>query len=51
MKEISLDIGYKLDLLVEDQIIVELKAVTRLLPVHEAKLLSYLRLSENHWDC
>jgi GxxExxY protein len=41
----SIDIGYKLDLLVEDQIIVELKAVTRLLPVHEAQLLSYLRLS------
>ncbi len=41
----SIEIGYKLDLLVEDLIIVELKAVVRLLPVHEAQLLSYLRLS------
>ncbi len=41
----SIDIGYKLDLLVEDLIIVELKAVAKLLPVHEAQLLSYLRLS------
>ena len=41
----SIDIGYKLDLLVEDLIIVELKAVTKLLPVHEAQLLSYLKLS------
>ncbi len=36
--------GYRLDLLVEDQVIVEVKAVEKLLPVHEAQLLTYLRL-------
>lgn len=38
--------GYRLDLLVENAVIVELKAVTRLEPIHEAQLLSYLRLSD-----
>ena len=37
--------AYKMDLLVEDLVIVELKAVDTLLPVHEAQLLSYLKLS------
>jgi len=37
--------GYRLDLLVDDAVVVELKAVTKVLPVHEAQLLSYLRLS------
>jgi GxxExxY protein len=40
----KLEIGYKLDMLVNDQVIVELKAVEKLIPVHEAQLLSYLRL-------
>jgi GxxExxY protein len=40
----DLDLGFKLDLLVEDSVVVELKAVEKLLPVHEAQLLSYLRL-------
>jgi GxxExxY protein len=40
-----IDLGYRLDLLVENQIIVELKAVERLTKVHEAQLLSYLKLS------
>jgi GxxExxY protein len=40
-----IDVGYKLDLLIEDLITVELKAVAGLLPVHEAQLLSYLKLS------
>ena len=39
-----IDAGYRIDLLVDDQIVVEFKAVTALLPVHEAQLLSYLRL-------
>lgn len=43
---IQLDVGYRLDLLVEDSVIVELKVVTRLLPVHEAQLLSYMKLSK-----
>jgi GxxExxY protein len=43
---VKIDLGYRLDLLVEDQIVVELKAVDRLTQVHEAQLLSYLRLSD-----
>jgi GxxExxY protein len=44
---IQFDVGLRLDLLVEDRVIVEVKAATRLLPVHSAQLLSYLRLSDN----
>ncbi len=40
-----LDVGYRADLLVEDTVLVELKAVEVILPVHKAQLLSYLRLS------
>lgn len=42
---VQLDAGYRIDLLVEDQVIVELKSVNRLLPVHEAQAISHLRLS------
>ncbi len=42
-KDVSLDCGYKLDFLVEDRVVVELKAVEKLLPVHDAQLLSYLK--------
>ena len=42
---VKLDAGYRLDLLVEKRIIIELKAVERLIPIHEAQLLSYLKLS------
>jgi GxxExxY protein len=41
----QLDIGYRLDLLIEDAIILEIKAVESLLPIHEAQLMTYLRLS------
>lgn len=44
-REVKLDCGYRLDLLVEEKVIVEFKAVESLSPVHEAQLLSYLRLS------
>jgi GxxExxY protein len=44
-KGLKLDCGYRLDLLVEDSVIVEIKAVEHLLPVHSAQLLTYLRLS------
>ena len=40
-----LDCGYRVDLLVENQIIVEVKSVSCLAPIHEAQLLSYLKLS------
>ena len=42
---VRLDAGYKIDILVEDKVIVELKTVERILPVHEAQLISYLKLS------
>ncbi len=42
---VEIDVGYRIDLLVADVIVVELKAVSRLQPIHEAQLLSYLRLS------
>jgi len=44
-KEVQLDIGYRLDLVVEDELIVELKTVEKLLPIHEAQLLTHLKLS------
>jgi GxxExxY protein len=44
-KEVDLDCGYRLDLVVEGKLIVELKAIDGLLPVHEAQLLNYLKLS------
>lgn len=44
-KGLKLDCGYRIDLLVEERVIVELKAVEVLLPIHEAQLLSYLKLS------
>jgi len=42
---VSLDCGYRLDLFVNDMVIVELKSVDKLLPIHEAQMLSYLKLS------
>ena len=42
---VKIDCGYRIDLLVEDAVIVELKAVERIDPIHEAQLLSYLKLS------
>jgi GxxExxY protein len=43
-KGIHLDCGYRLDLVVEKQVVLELKAVEAILPVHEAQLLTYLKL-------
>ena len=44
-KGIKLDCGYRMDILVDDKVVVELKCVEKILPVHEAQLLTYLRLS------
>ena len=44
-KETRLDCGYRIDLLVESKIVVELKSVDGLAPIHEAIILTYLRLS------
>ncbi|MEM6780919.1 MAG: GxxExxY protein [Pseudomonadota bacterium] len=40
------DVAYRLDLVVEDKILIELKSVEKILPIHEAQILSYLKLSE-----
>jgi GxxExxY protein len=45
-KSIRLDCGYRLDLLVENTVIVEIKSVDTLLPIHTAQLLSYLKLAD-----
>ncbi len=44
-RSIRLDCGYRVDLLVEGKVIVEIKAIEKLEPIHEAQLLSYLKLS------
>ena len=44
-KGIKLDCGYRIDLIVGDKVIVELKSVQEILPVHEAQLLTYLHLT------
>ena len=44
-KETKLDAGLRIDLLVNDRLVVEIKSVEALLPVHEAQLLTYLKLS------
>jgi GxxExxY protein len=46
-KKVELEVGYRLDLLVQNKVVVELKSVKELLPVHTAQLLTYLKLS-NH---
>src|SRR6185312_5281837 len=43
-KGVALDCGYRLDLIVEDTVILELKSIDRVLPIHEAQLLTYLKL-------
>ena len=43
-KGVRLDCGYRIDLLVSEQVVVEIKAVEGLLPIHEAQLLTYLKL-------
>jgi len=45
-KGISLDCGYRLDLLIEGLVVIELKAVERVDPIHRAQLLTYLKLSD-----
>ncbi len=42
---VKLDLGYRIDLLVEDLVIVELKSVDAIAPVHQAQIISYLKLS------
>ncbi len=44
-KSTLVDCGYRIDMLVNDKIIVELKSVEKLLPIHQAQLLTYMKLS------
>ena len=44
-REVRVDCGYRLDLLVEQEVVVEVKSVREIAPIHEAQVLSYLRLS------
>jgi GxxExxY protein len=44
-KDVRLDCGYRMDIVVGNELIVEIKAVERILPIHEAQMLTYLRLS------
>ena len=44
-KGVKLDCGYRLDLIVQDEVILELKCVEHILPVHDAQLLTYLKLT------
>jgi len=44
-KDVMLDCGYRADIVVEEQVIIEIKSVQNIAPIHEAQLLSYLKLS------
>src|SRR5688572_62166 len=45
-KNVKLDCGYRMDVVIEGLVIIELKTVERLMPIHEAQLLSYLKLHD-----
>lgn len=45
-KGVQIDCGYRIDVLVDNQLVVELKAVAELEPIHEAQLLTYLKLAK-----
>ena len=45
---VELDVGYRVDIVIEDLVLVEIKAMERLLPIHEAQLLTCLKLSGKH---
>lgn len=44
-EEVRLEVGYRMDMVVADSVLVEIKAVDKLQPIHEAQILSYLKLS------
>jgi GxxExxY protein len=45
-KNVSLDCGYKMDVVIEDRVVVELKCIESVLSIHHAQLLTYLKLSQ-----
>jgi len=44
--QVKLDIGYRVDLIVEDKVFIELKSVEKVIPVHKKQLLTYLRMAD-----
>lgn len=46
--KIKMDAGYRIDLLIENSVIIELKSVETILPIHKAQNLTYLKLAEKH---
>jgi len=44
-KEITLDCGYRMDVVADKKVVIEIKCVEKILPIHEAQLLTYLKLS------
>jgi GxxExxY protein len=46
-KEVELDIGYRIDLFVENKVVIELKAVDKFIPIHDAQLLTYMKLTDS----
>ncbi len=46
-KDVNLEVGFRIDVLVEKYLIVELKAIDKILPIHEAQVLTYLKLTGN----
>jgi GxxExxY protein len=47
-REVQIEIGFRIDMVVNDLVLIEVKAVERILAVHEAQLLTYLKLSGKH---
>ena len=45
-KGIELDCGYRVDMIIEDSLVVELKAVERVLPIHQAQILTYMKIAK-----
>jgi GxxExxY protein len=45
-KNLNLDCGYRIDILVNNEVILELKSVEKILPIHEAQILTYMKLSK-----
>ena len=44
-KSVRLDCGYRMDIVADDRVIIELKTVERLMPIHDAQVLTYMKLS------
>jgi GxxExxY protein len=44
-KGLPLDCGYQIDLIVQDEVVLELKSIEKILPIHQAQLLTYMKLA------